>query len=148
MSHYEYYITSPPPLRVWDCNDYIPLRTSVVIIGLISIPLVDRLLPRGVVDEGVQTVSPTFTIKVDECVQTVSQTIKVDECVQTSSLPQVVTQVDSMAEYPLIECPVMEPTVLPNPLINNEIGVQTSYDSLFDLIKTWLKKYLILTLNK
>ena len=133
MSHYEYYITSPPPLRVWDCNDYIPLRTSVVLIGLISIPLVDRLLPRGVVDE---------------CVQTVSQTIKVDECVQTSSLPQVVTQVDSMAEYPLIECPVMEPTVLPNPLINNEIGVQTSYDSLFDLIKTWLKKYLILTLNK
>jgi hypothetical protein len=33
----------------------------------------------------------------------------------------------------------MEPTMLPQPLMNNEIGVQTPISSLFDFIKTWLK---------
>jgi hypothetical protein len=38
------------------CNDYIPLIASVVIIGLVSIPLADLLLPRHMVDEGVLVV--------------------------------------------------------------------------------------------
>ena len=44
-----------------------------------------------------------------------------------------------MAEYPNIDLPVMEPTVLPQPIFNTEIGVQTNSSSLFDLFINWFK---------
>ena len=50
-----------------------------------------------------------------------------------------------MAEYPNIDLPVMEPTVLPQPIFNTEIGVQTNSSSLFDLFINWFKEIFSIT---
>lgn len=39
-----------------------------------------------------------------------------------------------MAEYPIVDYPIMEPTVLPQPsFFTSEKGIQTTSESLFDI---------------
>ena len=103
------------------CSDYIPVLSSVLFVGLITIPVTHYLLSKQMVDEGIQAVNQSTNVDI----QTVNQTT-VEAEVQTDYLPNNITSVDSLAEYPNVEFPVMEPTVLPQTSFTTEVGVETS----------------------
>ena len=108
------------------CSDFIPVLTFVLFVGLIIVPVTHYLFSKQMADEGIQTVIQSTNV---EGVQTVEPTFA-EAGVQTDSLPNTITSVDTMAEYPNLDYPVMEPTVLPQPSFTNEVGVETSSYSL------------------
>ena len=91
------------------------------------------------VNEEIQTVNSTI---VNEGVQTVDSSL-IEVEIQTESLPSYTQAIDSIAEYPNLDIPVMEPTVIiqPNLITHREMGVQTSSESLFQIFKSWFRNF-------
>lgn len=65
--------------------------------------------------------------------------------VQTDLLPTNILPVDTIAEYPNIAYPIMEPTVLIKPVLHQSVGLQTSNDYLQSLFTGWLKEQFSVT---
>ena len=138
-------------------NDY-PVIAFAIITGVVIFSteyIVEEyfIRPRWIDDKGVQTLDQT-NLGVNEEIQTVNSTIvnegvqTVDSSlieveIQTESLPSYTQAIDSIAEYPNLDIPVMEPTVIiqPNLITHREMGVQTSSESLFQIFKSWFRNF-------
>ena len=93
-----------------NCSEYFPIIATVATVGIFTIT--------------------TYYYNNFNIID--NQSNKVDVGVQTDALPQVVDSIDSMAEYPVVDYPVLEPTIIPNSNLISEVGVQTLSLSCFN----------------
>lgn len=143
-------------------SNAIPLVASGIILGVVITPFLiveySYLFDHWVVSRGVQTVDqPTAPAVVAE-VQTVEQatapTVEVgvqtieqateNIGVQTTLMFENILSVDSIAEYPNVDFPIMSPTILPQTNFVDEVGVQTDQHFLFRMFINWVKEQLSL----